>query len=339
MGSQIGSGGPPLIPASFFGIVLGLAGLSNAWRAANAAWRLPEAIADVLFVCAVAAWLVVGVLYGLKWVWAPDAAAQEAEHPVQCCFIGLAGVTTLLIAQGAIAVSRPLAVALFVIGGAFTLFFALWRTGLLWRGDRSPATTTPVLYLPMVAGGFVSGTVAAALGWREWGQLAFGAGFFTWLAIESVLLLRLYTAEPMPPALRPTLGIQLAPPAVGAVSYLAVGEGAPDLMAHVLIGYGLLQALLLLRMSRWIAEQPFGPSYWAFTFGATALAGAMVLLTPADGGGAIAVLAPVVFVVANLVVLGVAAGTVALMVSGRLLPTAPVPVVAAAPAAPTTRGR
>lgn len=328
MSSGNSHGGVPMIPASFFGIVLGLAGLANAWRAAHVAWGMPRGIADAVFVAAVAAWLVIGGLYALKWIVAPAGAAQEAEHPVQCCFIGLAGVSTLLIAQGALDVSRSLAMALFLPGVAFTLAFALWRTGLLWRGNRAATASTPVLYLPMVAGGFVSGTVAAALGWQDWGQIAFGAGFFTWLAIESVLLLRFYTAEPMPPALRPTLGIQLAPPAVGAVSYLAVGPGTPDLIAHALIGYALLQALLLLRMVRWIAEQPFGASYWAFTFGATALAGAMVRLTPADQGGAIATMAPVVFIAANVVVSGIAAGTLVLLFRGQLLPR---PVAVPAP--------
>lgn len=316
------SGGPPLIPASFFGIVLGLAGLSNDWRAAEAAWGLPAIVADIIFAAASAAWMLIVILYALKWILAPAAAAQESEHPVQCCFIGLAGVSTLLIAQGALAFSRPLAVVLFFLGAGFTLFFALWRTGLLWQGGRAPASTTPVLYLPMVAGSFVIGTVAAALGWKEWGQLAFGAGFFTWLAIESVLLLRLYTAEFMPPALRPTLGIQMAPPVVGAVSYLAVGDGSPDLLAHFLIGYGLLQAMLLIRLSRWIAQQPFGPGYWAFTFGATALAGAMVHLAPLDRGGAISILAPVVFVLANIVVGSIAVGTLAMIARGQLVPPA-----------------
>jgi tellurite resistance protein len=320
MAAENGSKGFPELPASYFGIVLGIAGLSNAWRAAHDAWGLPKLAADVIFVAAAAIWLVVGVLYGLKWVLARDTAIAEAEHPVQCCFVGLAGVSTLLIAQGFVSTSRPLAVALFVLGAAFTLSFALWRTGLLWRGGRSAASTTPVLYLPLVAGGFVTGTVAAALGWLEWGQLSFGAALFTWLAVESVLLVRLYTGEPMPPALRPTLGIQLAPPAVGAVCYLAVGSGSPDVFAHAMLGYGLLQALLLLRMARWIAEQPFGPSYWAFTFGTTALAAALVRLTPSDGAGAIAALSPVAFLAANVVVLGVGLGTVVLMVRGDLLP-------------------
>lgn len=102
-----------------------------------------------------------------------------------------------------------------------------------------------MLYLPTVAGSFVSATVGAALGLADWGQLAFGAGLFSWLAMESVLLHRLLTGTEKPDALRPTLGIQLAPAPVGAVAYLSAGGGAPDLLAHALIGYGLLQVLVL----------------------------------------------------------------------------------------------
>lgn len=316
----------PLVPPSFFAIVLGLAGLANSWRAAHTAWSLPAAVGEAIYAAAALAWLVIVVLYACKWVIAPKAARAEAEHAVQCCFIGLAGVATLLIAQGALPYSRSLAIALFIVGAAFTFFFGLWRTGILWRGSRDPASTTPVLYLPLVAGGFVTGIVAAALGWREWGELAFGAGFFGWLAIESVLLHRLYTADPLSPPLRPTLGIQLAPPAVGAVCYLAVGSGQPDQFVHMMIGYALLQALVLVRMIRWIREQPFGASYWAFTFGATALAGATIRLSIGDHGGAYVTLAPFMFFVANIVVVSIAAGSVRLLMQGKFLPaTQPAP--------------
>ncbi len=317
----------PLIPASFFGMVLGLAGLAGDWRAAHLVWALPAAIGEFLYACALAAWLAVVTLYALKWRVANAAAIEEAQHPVQCCFIGLGGVSTMLMAQGALPYSRPLAIVLFLAGAAFTFAFGLWRTGLLWRGGRDPATSTPVLYLPMVAGGFVAGTVSAALGWRDWGQLAFGAGFFTWLAVESVLLHRLYTGPTMAPALRPTLGIQLAPPAVGAVCYLSMGGTEPDLVAHMLVGYALLQAMLLVRMNGWIREQPFGASYWAFTFGAAALAGAVLRLAGRDQGGALSTLAPILFVLANVLVLAIAGGTVRLLLQGRLLQPAPATAV------------
>jgi tellurite resistance protein len=169
------------------------------------------------------------------------------------------------------------------------------------------------LYLPLVAGTFVTAIVAAALGHRDWGQLAFGAGLFSWLVIESVLLHRLYTAASLPPALRPVLGIQLAPPAVGAVAYVSVSGGAPDLVAHALIGYALLQALILIRMLPWIMEQPFAPSYWAFTLGATALGTVPLRLIEAGETRAVATLAPYLFTAANLTVSLIALGSLRLL--------------------------
>jgi tellurite resistance protein len=106
-------------------------------------------------------------------------------------------------------------------------------------------------------------------------------------------------------------GIQLAPPVVGAVAYLAINGGVPDMVAHIMVGYGLMMALLLLRLLPWIMEQPFSVSYWGFTFGATALA--------------IALLAPYLFAAANIVVGLIALGTLRLIVQGRLLPPVAAP--------------
>jgi tellurite resistance protein len=309
----------PVVPAAFFGIVLGLAGLGGIWRLGTRLWGLPAVVGEVVMLIAAAVWLVVAVLYAAKWIQAADAARAEAGHPVQCCFIGLAGVATMLVGLGALPYSKTAAAILIGAGALFTVAFALWRTGMLWQGDRDPGATTPVLYLPSVAGGFVTATALAALGLKDWGQLAFGAGLLSWLAIESVLLHRLYTAPMMPPPLRPALGIQLAPPVVGAVAYLSVGPGGPDIVVHALIGYGILQAVLLLRLLPWIRQQPFTPSYWGFTFGATALASAPMLLVERGDSGAIAILAPGLFVAANLVVVLVAGATLRLMLKGRLL--------------------
>ena len=316
---------PPIVPAGFFGIVLGLAGLGNAWRAAHQVWHLPAIVGEILLAFASIVWAVLIALFALRWIFARAESLGEAHHPVQCCFIGLAGVSTMLIAIAAEPYSRLAAIILFGLGAAFTLGFALWRTGLLWRGNRDHTATTPVLYLPTVAGGFVTAGVSAALGYPDWGQLAFGVALFSWFAIESVLLHRLYTVETLPVALRPTLGIQLAPPVVGAVAYLAINGGVPDMFAHILVGYGLMMALLLLRLLPWIMEQPFSVSYWGFTFGATALAIAPIRMVGHGDTGAIALLAPYLFAAANIVVGLIALGTLRLIVQGRLLPPVAAP--------------
>jgi len=44
------------VPASFFGIVLGLAGLGGAWRAAARVWHLPVAVGEALMLAAGVVW-------------------------------------------------------------------------------------------------------------------------------------------------------------------------------------------------------------------------------------------------------------------------------------------
>ncbi|TCR82232.1 dicarboxylate transporter/tellurite-resistance protein TehA [Rhizobium sp. BK376] len=307
----------PLVPAAFFGMVLGLAGLGTAWRLAHQVWHLPALIGEIITFVAIAVWALLIILFALKWLVAREEALKEVVHPVQCCFIGLVGVATMLAAGGLLPYSHGGAEVLFGLGALYTLLFAVWRTGGLWQGDRQDAMTTPVLYLPAVAGSFVTAIIAGAIGHPDWGQYAFGAGIFTWLAIESVLLHRFYTVA-LPPPMRPTLGVQLAPAPVGAVAYLSVTQGPPDIIVHAMVGYAVLQALILLRLYPWIRQEPFAPSYWAFTFGATALASAPLRLIDRGDTGLITVLAPVLFVVANIVVGLIAIGTIHLLVTGRM---------------------
>lgn len=303
---------PALVPASFFGIVLGLGGLANTWRAAHASWPVPSWVGEGIFILATLAWVVIGSLYALKWVFHTKAAMNEAHHPVQCCFIGLSGVATLVIAQGSLPYSRKAALMLFLIGAGITLGFGVWRTGRLWQGGRDPEATTSVLYLPIVAGGFVTAATASALGMSDWAGFAWGAAFFSWMAIESVLLHRLYTAAPMPPELRPTLGIQLAPPTVGALAYMAIAGPEGTMVVNIMLGYALLQGLLLLRLSRWIGEQRFVPSYWAFSFGVTALATALIRIPTMATSEGLMFLAHFAFLGANLFVTMLVTNTIRL---------------------------
>jgi tellurite resistance protein len=129
----------------------------------------------------------------------------------------------------------------------------------------------------------------------------------------------MFNAPGMAKALRPTLGIQLAPPVVGAVTLLSVApEGLPVFFVQAMLGYGLLQCLILLRLLPWIMQEPFAPSYWAFTFGATALATAPIRLLAQGSNGPVTVLAPILFVFANVVVGLVAVATVHRAAQGRL---------------------
>jgi tellurite resistance protein len=57
---------PPNIPAAFFGIVLGLAGLGHTWRAAHQVWPVPASIGEALFAAAALVWAGLVALFVLK---------------------------------------------------------------------------------------------------------------------------------------------------------------------------------------------------------------------------------------------------------------------------------
>ncbi|HEY4373121.1 MAG TPA: dicarboxylate transporter/tellurite-resistance protein TehA [Burkholderiales bacterium] len=322
-----------VVPASFFGIVLGLAGLGNGWRLAAKTWNLPPQIGETVLALAVLVWALLIIGYLWKWLAVRGEAEGELRHPVACCFVGLIFVSTALISVAVLPYSRMLAEVLAVIAGGGNLLFAAWRTGGLWQGNRDPGSTTAVLYLPAVAGNFTSAIAAAFLGYADLGILLFGAGVFSWFAIESVLIHRLYTAAPLPPAIRPTLGIQLAPPVVGCVAYLAI-TGKPDLFAQALFGYGLLQGAVLLRLLPWFRETGFAAGYWGFSFGVTAIAQAAIRMAQMGLPGPVAWLSPWLFAFANLFIAFLIIRTLMLLFAGKLFPApAAAPAPAPAPAA------
>ncbi|MBD2077152.1 dicarboxylate transporter/tellurite-resistance protein TehA [Phormidium sp. FACHB-592] len=310
------------MPASFFSMVLGLVGLGSCWRVAGKIWPLPVWVSESIMLLAVVIWFVLLLLYISKWLWAKEDALAEFEHPILCCFIGLVPVSTLLVALAIMPYSHTIAVALFVVGAISQLGFGVYRSGQFWMGGRKPAATTPVLYLTGVAGSFVTTIVASALGYREWSVLFFGMGMFSWLALESIIMQRLYLLEALPKPLRPTLGLQLAPPAVGCVAYLSITSGPPDTFAQMLFGYGLLQALILLRLMPWLFQQPFTASYWAFTLGIAALALAPLRFVERGTTGVIEGLAVLLFIGANIVIGSIFLGTVRLLLRDKLSPPA-----------------
>jgi tellurite resistance protein len=308
------------VPAAFFCMILGLVGLGNCWRVASKIWHLPAWIGEAIMLLVVAVWLVLLLLYVSKWLWARAEALAEFNHPILCCFVGLVPVSTLLVSLAISPYARALAVALFMVGAIGQLSFGVYRSGQLWMGGRKPEANTPVLYLTTVAGGFVGSIAASTFGDREWGALFFGIGLFSWLALESIIMQRLYLLEALPKPLRPTLGIQLAPPAVGCVAYLSLTSGQPDIFAQMLFGYGLMQALILLRLLPWLCQQPFSASYWAFTLGIAALALAPLRFVERGMTGTIEGLAVLLFVGANIAIGSIAIGTLRLLLRGQLFP-------------------
>lgn len=302
-------------------MILGLAGMGQAWRSASGLWGMPPWIAEVILLLAALVWAALLLRFLVQTACDPQEIRKEAQHPVQGGTPALLAISTLLIALAALPYSHTLASGLAIVGIGGHLGFSLWQTGAIWHGGRSDLDTLPTVYLPTVAGNFTSGGMLGALGYPDWGWLFLGAGLFSWLALESLMIRRVLVEVPLPAAQRPLLGIQFAPPVVCAMACLLLTPGSHDNWLLMLWGYGLFQLLLGARLFRWLGEGGFAMSYWSYTFGIAATT--VCCLKFALGGvGAARALSLPVFVCANLFVGYLSVRTAHLWFTGKLLPRA-----------------
>jgi tellurite resistance protein len=302
-------------------MVLGLSGLGQAWRVAAQLWGLPAVVGESVLLLAGLVWMALLLSYLLQAVRQPAVVSNEFRHPVQGGTPALLAVSTLLIVLAVVPYSIEFAWALAIVGIGWHLVFSLWHTGALWQGGRDALDTAPTLYLPTVAGNFTSAAALGALGHADWGWLFLGAGMFSWLALESLIIQRLWHPKAMPAPQRPLLGIQFAPPVVCAMAWLILVPGSSDHWLLMLWGYGLYQLLLGIRLGAWLGEQPFAPSYWAYTFGIAAATVSGLKLALA-GVPVAQVLAIPVFIGANLFIGYLALRTAILFFTRKLLPPA-----------------
>ncbi|WLF83540.1 dicarboxylate transporter/tellurite-resistance protein TehA [Moraxella sp. ZY210820] len=266
------------MPASYFSVPLGLGALALAWHKAEPVFEYAHSVSLILTMMAILIWVFFLCIYIVKIKVCPQNFLQEYHCPIRFSLIMLIPISSLVIGE-----------LLFVLGfltiGKILIFtsiliqigYATWRIGMLWRGDTfTENATLPTFYLPAVAANFTSASGLSLLGFHDVAQLFFGAGLFAWIIFEPVLLQYLRTHQ-IPQALRPTMGIILAPAFVGANAYLSITAGEVDFFAKMLWGYGLLQLLFLIRLFSWIAEGGIDARFWSFSFGLASMAGVAIL--------------------------------------------------------------
>ncbi len=307
------------LPAGYYGMVLGTIGMGFAWRYASTIWPVTRWPGEILVTLAMAIWALLTVAFLTRAIRFPRSVLAEMRHPVMSSFVSLFPATTLLVAIGFVPWYRPLALALFTVGVVVQLSYAAWQSAGLWRGKHPEEATTPGLYLPTVANNFISAMACGALGFHDAGLVFLGAGVFSWLSLEPVILQRLRSAGELPPAMRTSLGIQLAPALVACSAWFSVNGGEADTFAKMLFGYGLLQLLFTLRLMPWYLSQPFNASFWSFSFGVSALATTGLHLGQSSPSGFFHAIAIPLFIFTNAIIALLLVRTFILLMQGKLL--------------------
>ncbi len=266
-----------VLPVAFFGAVMGLTGLSVAWRLSHLRFGTPTWVATGIGGIAIAAFLALVLGYGVKAAIASDAVMKEFNHPIAGNLFGTVLISLLLLPIVLAPIALRLAQVTWVVG-AIGMFAFAWLIVTRWMSDRQQvAHATPAWIVPVV--GLLDVPLALpSLGLPPMHGLmvaSLAIGLFFAVPLFTLIFSRLVFEPPMPDALQPSLLILVAPFAVGVSTY-TVTVGTFDLFAQALFMLTLfVLAVLLGRMRYLLVCCPFRVSWWAVSFplAASAIAG------------------------------------------------------------------
>ena len=261
------------IPANFYAIPFGLAGLARVWRLAGDLFGLPAPISAALFLVAAIVFLILLASLVAKLVLAPRSIAAELTHPVLGPFYSLLPISGMLLAVGLQPYAPGAALVVFWTCFLATALLGGWFTGQWIVAELDSDKFHPGYFLPTVAGGLLGGECAGHFGIVGLGWMSFGVGMICWVVLGSVILNRLFFRPALPAALIPTLAIEIAPPVVAGNTYFFLTGGRVDLFAYILAGYAVLMTLVQVRLVPVYLKLAFTPGFWGFTFSYAAAAG------------------------------------------------------------------
>lgn len=253
------------LTANLFAIPFGLAGLAQAWSALMKFVHGPDWPANVLWIVAALVWLITLVGY-LTNVAVQRRWKTELSDPTFGPFTVLIVIVPMLLSVPLAGQATGAGEVVFWCAATLTVLVGGWITGGWIVLDGALRRWHPGYYLPSAAGGLIAGGASAALGFTTLSHVLFGLGVGSFLLLGSIVSQRLFVVPALPPALLPTIAIELAPPVVAANTWFAINGGRVDLAAAILGGFSMLMVLIQLRLIPLYRGAPFGPAYWAFSF-------------------------------------------------------------------------
>ncbi|WP_136418725.1 hypothetical protein [Herbaspirillum sp. ST 5-3] len=306
------------LPAGLFAISVGLFGLLAAWRRAAAyRWDFAADVSELLIWPVTAIWGASLLLYILKCRFYPKAVMREYRHPVHGSLQALIPLSILLAVIQFKQPGQDVWLVLTLLALGLNLIIALPVVSVLATGQMPSNAVTPALYLPVVGGALIGGMTLGALHYPGWGALLFGTGISGWALLEARILSTLFEG-PMPEAVRPTIGVELAPPTIATLTAATIWPELPGEALAIGLGLSIGPFVGVMVRYHWWTKVPFSIGFWSFSFPLAALAS--VMLETVHRGGWPLWIGILALVLASTVIAFLSLRTLILLAQGRLFP-------------------
>ena len=307
------------LQVNLFGAVMGLAGLSLAWRGAHRVFGAPTAIGDAIGIVAIVTFLVIASGYLLKCWCYPAVVKAEFEHPVAGNFFGTITIALLLLSAVLAKYDNVLGEVVWASGAALTFALTFVVVGRLLCGKVDPAHAAPPWLISGVATldiAVTGGTMPMA--WAHEVSL-FGLAVGTMMALVffTMIFSRVIHHDPLPDAMVPSMIVMIAPFEVGSLAYVATMH-AVDMFAGLLFHAGLF-LFLTLSPKVFRREIPFATSWWAVSFPMSALASAAMQYAAYAGTGVLYAVAGLLLFLVSVAIAVLSVQTLRRLITRRLL--------------------
>lgn len=262
------------MPMSLFGGVMGLCGLSFAWTLASSIYPSLKNISGLTGIVAVAAFILLTILYLTKWKRFPQLVKAEFNHPVSVCFFGTYIISLLLLPGILLRWNEQLAVIVWATGTVLMLLFALYVLRVWLAKPKQPETIHPGWIIPIVGTLDVPiiGMHLPVEGIREISTFFFAIGLLFTITLLTIVLTRLMIT-PLPVEQQAAVLILVGPLAL-AFADLESLAGAGMLSSVIFYADIFLLLLLGSKLAKLPFCCPFRLGWWAVSFPLTAITGA-----------------------------------------------------------------
>jgi len=307
------------LPVSLFASVMGLAGLTMAWRGAASLFGADPAIGTGLGMLTVLVFLAVGLGYLVKFTRYPAAVRDEFMHPVAANFFGSMTISFLLLSSVLAEWSESLHQLVWTIGTIATLVISYVMVARVLKGKTNPANVVPVWLIPGVATLDIAVTGATMpMAWApQVNLIALALGTVVAVAFFTMIFSRLVHGDPLPIGMIPSLIVLMAPFEVGFLAYTAITQQV-DMFAAILFWFGLFIFLVVaVRVFR--PSVPFVPGWWGISFPIAALSNAALKYASVNGSMPLMWLAGLILAFLSIAIAVLFVRTLHSLFSGKLL--------------------
>ncbi len=305
------------MPVAFFAVVMGLSGLSVAWRKAGDSLPWAEEISLMIMALAIGIFVVLLGFFFARLAGYTELVVQELSHPMHMNFYPAISICLLLISIMLLRDYPALAEPVWILGAVLHFVFTIFVISTWIHHEHFEIThINPAWFIPAV-GNVLVPVAGAQLGYIEVAWFFFSVGMFFWIILMPIVFYRILFHEPLPGRLLPTLFIMIAPPTVGLISYIGLG-GEYGHFARILYYIGLFLTFLLFSQARRFMQLDFFLSWWAYSFPLAAITIATFLMHELSGAAFFLYLAYIFLAIASLVITMLALLTIVAMKQGRI---------------------